>query len=192
MKKFLLSLVVALSLTACASCAKKQQVSTNEPVPSCDGGSCPMPAPKVTPPAPQPPTNVPDVIAKDNWQFTLTGPGWAPVTSPDPQIQVVMKNQDQKLMVFLVKEESHDAFPVYVLNTLRAIRSSGVDITSAKQVVLNGDPYVLVQATTDGNALYAWITAKGGFGYAFSCGGPVNVDAGIAPCDAIAQTLQIK
>jgi len=189
---FLFALLV-VGATACASCAKKDQVVENNTptttnVCTGDGGSCPVPSPKDA----DAPANVPDTISQENWQFTLTGPGWAPMSANSPDIKVAMKNDDLEMLVFLVKEPTNATYAEYVLGTIRAIRSQHVNITSASQVVVNGNKFVLVTVKGGSQSLYAWITTKDGFGYAFTCGGTTNVDAGAAPCEAIASTLQIK
>lgn len=190
MKKFTLLAFLALTVSACSACAKKDQTPVLEQPPVCSSSGCPVPQPTTPPP---PPADQPDVMSKDNWQFSVTGPGWTPVTPPEPVVQVILKNDAQHLMVFLVKEATDYNLSVYTLGTIRAMRTSGgITVESAKVVTINGNQFALVTAKNDDNTIYTWLTVKDKFGYAFSCGGPTNVDAGINPCQAIADTLQIK
>lgn len=188
MKKFILLTALALTVSACSSCAKKDQTPVVVDPPPCASGSCSIPQPPVPPPV-----DNSDVMAKDNWQFTVTGPGWTSVAPPDPVVQILLKNDAQHLMVFLVKEATQYNLSAYTLGTIRAMRASnGVTIQSAKVVTINDNQFALVTAKNDSNTVFVWLGVKDKFGYTFSCGGPTNVDAGIDPCQKIADTLQIK
>jgi len=197
MKSRLIALfsVFVIGVAACGACTKKPQAQPTEPDKNaCTDGGCPLPAPapSVTASAPTPPTNVPDVIAEDNWQFTLTGPGWVPVTPPVSTIKVAMKNEDQQMMVILVKEQTSSTYAAYVVEALRDLRGAHLDIVSANQVTLNGNNFVVITAKGGNKTIYSWVTTKDGYGYVFSCGGITNVDAGSGPCEDIAATLQIR
>lgn len=184
MKKLLISVALAASLLSCAK--KEQNVATPPPAGSiaCIGSSC-----SVKPPVP--PTS--DIIAADNWQFTLVGDGWVSIPPPDDTIKVVFTNSALSTVVFFVKDPTKQPSSEYIINALRSFKAAGTTIQSAKQLTLNGNNFIMVVAQGESRRLWTWITVQKGNGYIFSCASNDDTDTTATQrCQDIADSLQIK
>lgn len=183
-KLLFVAVLGSVFVATCATDAPKTPV-VGEQV-ACDG-SCPLPGGTVKVEE--------QVMAQENWSFTLPDSGWIAKEPPIPEIKVAMSNDNQEMMIFFVKDEAHDTFPEYVVGTIRAFAEGGALVNSIKQVKIGQDKFILAQLSEDGEVIWAWITAKDGYGYVLTCGGVINVGAGASQhdlCQSVANSLQIK
>lgn len=184
--------VLAISAVFVSPCVSRHPVApTTAPQEhtECDS-SCPLPAGV---PA-QPQTKL---VSQENWQFTLPGVDWASKESPAPDIKVALMgaSPEHSVLILFVKEGTDGTFADYVIGTIRSFAMLEFKINSVKQVVINDQKFVLVQVSKDGTVIWSWLSLKGQFGYAFTCGADVNVDAGSMQhdlCTSIAETVQIQ
>lgn len=181
MRKILPFLTIVLALITCGVACHKHTKN----VPSCDGGPCALP--EAAP--------VRDVLAQDNWKFSVSGEGWISMKPPIPQIRLASRNPAKNCMLLLIKEPTSQTFQEYVIENVRNLAAAGNEVRSIKQVVINGNKFVDVQLTDNRSTIWLWITVKDGYGYGFSCGGPNVSDAGTPSsdfCQDVANTLEIK
>lgn len=180
---FLVLPLLVLGLVSCSSCAKKDTTP-----PPCDGGTCTLPT--STPSVPAPPPD--QVLSEDDWSVSVPV-GWEKLTPPttDPEVKVFYGNKEKQNLVIFVKEAFPGTSAEYVLEGLRGLKDSGSKLNGARQVDLNGNKFVLVDSSRDNVRMFMWITAKNGFGYALSCGGPADQPQEDI-CTKIASTVTIK
>lgn len=172
-----------------ATCATHDTAVPSDATVDCDS-SCPLPG---SAPAPKVETQT---ITQENWSFVLTGTGWKNRETPVEGIKVAMANDVEEMMVLFVKEDiGTDSYPEYVFGTVKAFAEGGALVHEIKQVTINDRKLVQIELTKDGEVIWAWVTATGGWGYGLTCGGVINVDAGKAQydlCQSVAASLQIK
>lgn len=190
LKKVLITLGVALviSVAFCSPCVSQKPTTPQEHL-DCDG-SCPMPAG-----APVQPTT--KLVTQENWQFTLPGVNWIERESPAPDIKVAIMGTDplHSALILFIKEETDGTFADYVIGTIRSFAMLEFKINSVKQVVVNDQKFVLVQVSKGNKVIWSWLSVKDKFGYAFTCGAEINVDAGSMQhdlCASIAETVIIQ
>jgi hypothetical protein len=184
MKKmmFLATLLIA-GVLSCATGSKKPQEQTKN-VP-CTDASCSIHLDAGAPTS--------DVIAEENWQFTLTGDGWASVASPDDTVKVVFVNQALSSVVFFAKDPTQQTSAEYIINALRSFKAAGTTIQSADQVSINNNKFILVTAQGTDRQIWSWITVKNNFGYILTCAAEDDAEAANQQrCQDIANTLQIQ
>ena len=131
----------------------------------------------------------------ENVQLSLPGDGWAMAQIPVEEVRLAIKNDSQNCSALLIKEGTTVSYGQYVIAVVRSFVAEGDQVSSAKQVVVNGNKFVLIQANRDHLTVWTWVTVKDGFGYGFSCGGEVMADAGSSLhdlCQDVANTLEIK
>lgn len=194
MKKLLLILPIVLpalilGLMSCTSSSPSKDVT-----PPCDASTCATPSAAPTASDSAPAVSTDQVLSEQDWSLSVPQ-GWAKMSAPidDANIKVFMGNQDKKNLVIFVKEAFLGSSAEYALEGLRGLKDGGNKISTARQVDLNGNKFVLLDSSRDNLRMWMWVTAKNGFGYAFSCGGPVD-DTGDQEntCTQIANTLTIK
>jgi hypothetical protein len=192
MKKIFYTLpLVILGLISCSPKAP-------DPPPPCDGSTCPDPTATVSPTATTTSTGLPtvpstQVLAAENWEVAVPAT-WSKLTLPEPiaEIKVYYGHAETRNLVIFLKEPFAGLAGEYVLQNLRGLKDSGARISSAKQVDVNGNKFVLVDVDRDGIHLYMWITAKNGFGYVLSCGGSATTEGKEELCQVIANSLKIN
>jgi hypothetical protein len=127
----------------------------------------------------------------DNAEFTFPDNGWTAIANPPPHSQAFM-NQDRKNMVIAVSEDFPGTYEEYVLMALRGVKSAGATISSAKQVDINGNKFVLVESSRSGITVWMWVTLVSGHGYGLSCGGATSDTTQQPLCSGIAGTFKIN
>jgi len=177
----LLAVILAVCLPVC------NQPSTVAPVDAgdCDAGSCALPIPL----APR------TEYSQENWRFTVPGEGWISGKPRIDELKLMAMNENNGAIVILLKESTTDTFAQYVVGTIRDYSVDGNVISSAKQVVINGNKYVEAQVNTENTIVWSWITVKDGFGYSLGCGGGVNPDGGSSLydlCQDFAHTIELQ
>lgn len=182
MKKLFAFLLVAAGLVSCSSCVKKDQSVVDASVPTSPVDAAPPPAPSKF--------NV------DNLEITMPNPGWAPVYMDPHTFKVTgmmpLKNETLQNACILAKEESPATYDEYIIANVRAVKDAGANVRSTKQVEENGHKFVLIESAKDNLHVWTWVTLEKGFGYNFSCGGPVVKIDQQALCSEIANTLKIN
>jgi hypothetical protein len=186
-KRILVLLVVAFGLAVVRNPINQDSLSMEE-VASC-GDNC----------------NIPDAVhmnpihieevRDENWQFDLHGDGWKHQDPTLPEIKVALVNSQKDYIVFMVKEETEEAFISYVVNNIRGFAMGGAFAKSIKQLTINGNKFVRIQFDKSGEIIWMWATVKNKFGYSFACGYRANADAGneqLDFCNEMAESLQIK
>jgi hypothetical protein len=194
MKKILFTLpLVLLGLISCSPKAP-------DPPPPCDGSTCPDPTATVAPTATTTPTatGLPttpttQVLADENWEFAIPAT-WVKIARPEPipEVKSYYGHAETRNLIIFIKEPFAGLAGEYALQSLRGLKDSGARLASAKQVDINGNKFVLIDADRDGIQLYIWITAKNGFGYVLSCGGPATAESKEELCQSIANSLKIN
>lgn len=189
-KLFILATMLMMCIIACSACSKKSL--PQEPVSECDGGSCPLTNPNIT------------VVSEENWTFSLNGSGWVKKDSPSESIKEVLENQSKDTKVLFVKDFAKDNakndFVVYVLGSLRALVSAGLQVKQAVPITINGLPFLQARLVRPGTniVIWAWLTLKDTYGYGLLCGGEVEsatdggLDLSVKTCFEIINTLHIN
>jgi hypothetical protein len=174
-------LVVSLlagGIVSCSSCSgNTPAVSNPDPTPSVSA---------------IPPTPIPldTLVKKDNYEFTLPGNSWNQVeTCKNAGCPVAYMNKDNNAVVAFMSENTSDTLDKYVLSAIRGMKDAGANISSTKQIDLNGHKFVLVESSKNNVKVWMWITLLNGQGYGLSCGAPDDVHD---LCFAIANTLKIN
>jgi hypothetical protein len=194
-KRFLIAVGVSLAITVAfiSPCTTQTPTvstpSVAEHHTDCNDGSCPLPAGLAVPAT--------KLVVQENWEFTLPGADWIEREPPAPDIKVAIIGSvpEHAVLVLFIKEEIDRTFTDYVIGTVRSFAEMEFKINSIKQVVINDRKFVLVQATNQDKVIWSWLSVKDKFGYAFSCGAEINVDAGTLQsnlCNSIAQTVKIQ
>lgn len=190
---FIAVVVLLFGVVFVSPCIHSQpQAPTTGQVHDCDADSCALPA-GAAPAAPAAP--VTKLIKEDNWQFTLPGDDWDRRDLPDDTIKVALLGHDDALLILFIKEEGSDSFQEYVMGSIRAFAEMEFQIDSIKQVVVNGNKFILVQVNKGDKVIWNWITFKDGIGYNLACGAAMTPDAGASlheACVSISETLQIQ
>lgn len=183
MKRFILFSLFSITLMACSTFNSCKKDETNSQ-PVCDGSSCELPAPK-----PQD-----QKLSGTGWSMTVPV-GWASETLSAEEaahVEFVMSNKEKHAVILLVREAFPGTSDAFALTYLREIRDGNINVTSTKQVLLNGEKFVLVTANNNNNTIWTWLAVKNGFGYTFSCGGGSNEPWHAADCIAIASTIVLQ
>lgn len=155
----------------------------------CSDASCPLPNVLTVAPV------VITEVSQENWQFDLSGEGWESFEPSNLAEKVIRRNAAQECMVILIKEPTDISFGQYVIESMRGFREGGATITALKQVVLNDQKFVLMEASLGSDVLMAWSSLKDGFGYTLCCFYAPNADTGNDQhdlCVEIAESLEIK
>jgi hypothetical protein len=185
MKRLVSAVILSLGLSACSTAHSVEQADASP----CTETSCR--APKLAASN----DSIMDTIGKENCQFSLPGSGWKAAKYPNDTIKVMMVNESLDTILFLAKEETKESFADYIINTLRTFHAAGATVVSAKQVILNGAPFILVNAIENDRRILSWITVQKGFGYVFTCAVQSEEDGSNTDfdrCVAVANTLSIK
>jgi hypothetical protein len=175
-KNLIVITAISLGIISCSACAKQDQT----PIP------VPAPVPTVVVP---PVTTV--VIRNDNLEATLPNDGWKVLDVPEGSFIKAFINPTLKNLVLLSKQADASTYDQFVLGAIRGVKDSGGTLASAKQVTLNGHKFVVLDVTKNNVQFFMWVTLDNGFGYGFSCGGPVE----LAPhdlCFGVANTVKIN
>jgi hypothetical protein len=168
---------LALGIVSCSACAKQEQTPVEVPAP----------APTVV--VPPPVTTV--VIRNDNLEATLPNDGWKVMEVPEGAPIKAFMNPTLKNLVLLSKQADASTYEQFVLGALRGVKDSGGVVASAKQVILNGHKFVVIDATKNNVQFFMWVSLENGFGYDVSCGGPVELTPHDL-CFSIANTVKIN
>lgn len=182
LQRITFALVLALSLGACTSCAKKNPDPTT-PAPA------PTPSATITPEPPKPVVTT-VTVKQDGLELTLPSADWVALQGPPPHAQAYI-NAAKKNGVVIVAEDYTGSFESYVLYALRGIKDAGGLIASAKQVQVNGQNFVLVESTKNGMRVWLWVGLVNAHGYGVSCGGPDSDPTQKDLCNGIASTIKI-
>lgn len=185
MKKILPIMLMAVTVACSASTKKIQATNDLDAGVSCVESSCPMPGPDAA--------KITDLVAEDNWQFILPGPGWKPVAGTDDTIKVAFENDQLDTKLVLVKEPTTQTKQEYIVNILRSIHSNGTSLKNTVVVNINGNEFINTTVFDDTHTGWFWFTLKDGNGYVFACA----VDKGLTEaddttCTSIANTLKIQ
>jgi len=171
---------LSLGIISCSACAKQEQTPVEVPVP----------VPTVVVPPVPPVTTV--KITNANLEATLPNDGWKVLEVPEDAPIRAFINPKLKNLVLLSKQaDASSTYEQFVLGALRGLKDSGAVVASAKQVELNGHKFIVIDAAKNNVQVFMWVTLESGFGYGFSCGGPVE----LAPhdlCFSIANTVKIN
>lgn len=186
MKKLLLAILLSLVLISCGTTEQVEQADATAPSP-CTEISCPMP--KLA----EANDEVVDVIAQDNWQFSLTGSGWKSNEYRSNNIKIMMVNQDLKTIVFLSKEITKQFSPDYIVSVIRTFKAASAIVSSVKQITINNNSFIKIDAVGNGRHIIALVVAKNGFGYVFVCATEDEDDiATTGLCNNVNNTLFIQ
>lgn len=135
-------------------------------------------------------------LFQDNWEFSVPGNEWSVEDISDPDTKVVVRNLNSESVIVLIKEQTANTYPGYIISTIQSFSDRDAEILSMEQVTVNGTKSIKVHMVNkDKEAVWSWITFKDGFGYTFSCGGEVSLagrNARSDYCQSIADTLHIK
>lgn len=156
---------------------------------ACSDASCPLPVTLTVDPV------VITEVGQENWQFDLPGEGWESLEPSNLVEKVIRRNTAQECMIILIKEPTDISFGQYIIESMRGFREGGATIIGLKQVVLNEQKFVLMEASLGSDVLMAWSSLKDGFGYTLCCFYSPNADTGSAQhdlCTEIAESLEIK
>ena len=186
MKKFLVIALMSLGLLSCSSCAKKNPpTEVNHPAP----------APTVSATVTQPPPAPVDprvTVSADHWSVTLPDNSWTRI-NPDEtgDDTAVLVNSSLMNMIIVEQKDFPGTLDVFALVNIRALRNSGAQLVSAKQVEIDGHKFVLVEASKGNNKAWMWMAVEGGHGFGLTCGGPAEANHEQL-CAGIAATLKLK
>jgi hypothetical protein len=177
MNRLWLGAILAISLGACTP--NKKAPVPPEPT-TCSPTSCP----------------IKDVIQEEDWQFTLTGNGWAPIKAPAGAVKVAFINSDLNMIVFFLKEEA-PTFPQYIVNYSRTLHLANAMLDSSHPVIINDSIFMLLIAHGATRNFWTWINVHKGAGYVFSCAidDDVETDGGATSfnrCREIAETVKFQ
>lgn len=196
MKKFaVLFMLLTTGILSCSSCTKKEVVTDPElPEQTCDEDNCAESsekedASKEDSSIPVTPEQKPQVFSGDTWELTLPV-GWKKTEQVSEDTILTATLKDEHLIFFLLKEEYKGPYENYIISAIRGIKNAKLEIKSLKQVEINGTKFVLLETYKDDFNLLIWITAKNGFGYGLSCGGPTSPK--FDECTQIASSFKIK
>jgi hypothetical protein len=180
LSKICLSFLVVVCVIACNK-------HTTAPIEKdCDAGVCALP---------HLPTGIRKTVSQDNWKFSLIGSDWDTTESPLLNTKVVSKNEIKNCLVSFVKEPTTDTYSQYIIATIRAFAAQYNHINEVSQVVINSNNFIEVQINNDTTVVWSWISVKEGYGYRFTCGSDIDVDAGNLVhnlCQKIANSIEIK
>lgn len=125
--------------------------------------------------------NIPQqtMITQENWTVTLVGDDWELNEPSIPEIKLSAFSAETNTLVLLIKEPTELTLPGYAISTIRVFLSDGATLQSAKQVLIGGQKFILVNMTRSFEIVWAWITVKDGIGYGLTCGSDLSeLDAG--------------
>jgi hypothetical protein len=176
--------VLAIGLISCTSCTKKNVT----PAPTSTV-VVPTPVPTVT----APPVSKDEVLSGEGYQLTVPA-GWEKyIADPaTPGIELTYINDQKHNLVVLLKEPFAGSSNEYVIEAIRGLKTTGAHLTSSTQVVLNGNKFVLIDATNEGARMWLWVTTHNGFGFALSCGGEETNPDNEKICTDIAATFVLN
>jgi hypothetical protein len=191
--KFIFTTVIIMSvLLSCSSCTKKDQ--TNPTVitvaPPCSGSSCAVDA-GISPPE----TSIDQknkMLSGDGWEIIIPY-GWQLQNSEEKEIMVLATNSDKQNLIIFIKEPFEGTYESYALAGIRGIKAAGGTLISAKQVILNGQEFVLIESIKKSIVVWAWITVHKGSGYVLTCGGDdKDLLFQKEACGTVSSSLNIK
>ena len=137
-----------------------------------------------------------DILAQENWQFSVPGEGWVAMDPPAPETKVVTRNESKNCLIIFLKEGGQAKYADYVVGSIRGFVENGSTIVEIDQVEIHGNKYGKVHLVKASLNIWAWLTTKDGFGYGFTCGGevdPTTKDNSLADlCQNVANTVEIK
>jgi len=132
------------------------------------------------------------IVTGSNWQFILPGSGWVLVDrSVDNEGFKAIYQNSGTLVIFSKSEAESVEYSHYVVEAMKAIQSVGSEIKSAKNLKINGQPFVRVEALAGLTTVWIWISLKDNVGYFLHCGGP-DSPSQTALCIEIADTIKIN
>lgn len=174
----------AMGLVSCSSCTKKDQVTPSV----CDGAGCPIPSSSSS----SVPTPATQTINGSDFEFTIPL-GWDKMeTNKGSPVELSYFNSDKKNLILVIKEVWPGTLDSYTIETLRALKDTGANVGSIKQVTLNGQMYRLFEADKSGTKIWVWATYRNNTGYAFSCGGPTTDPWQQSFCESVANSFRLK
>lgn len=193
-KKLIFStLFVWVGIICFASCASK----VNSPVPevTCnDGSTCPIPTVRIEP---QPRLRMippPVTISDDNWEFVLPSEGWLPVVQAPASISRALVNKDKQNLIVFVKEPFKGNMMEYSIISLRDIKDAGAQLIAFKNVEINKQKFFMLEtiSASGHSKIWMWLTFDKGFGYMFSCGGPLaDAERQTSLCEEIINSFKL-
>jgi hypothetical protein len=176
-------------LAACASQPKPQVVATPAEAPVA-------PTVAVAPVVPAVHANSSFVVSGTNWSFTMPNDNWVK-TDPVGKDYVLayLRDREDKKSVMFVSGPFTGPIETFPMAYLAGIEEHGGKIISTKEVLVNGNTYFYIAATSaDISAhvdIFTWLVVKNAVGYGFICGGH-QADDLQSTCDNIVSTLQLK
>jgi hypothetical protein len=179
MKKILISVMMCLSLSACAGHNAESPVVTP-----------PVWDPQVAPN--NSPVSANQVITGDNWSVTIPG-NWQKVPSDDePAIKLSYGNPDTKTLVILDVEPFQGKIEDFAQATGASIIQQGGSLLGSNKVNINNQDYYLLVGVKSSATLWGWVTIKNGTAYGLICGGPAGSAVSEESCNFIANSFKIQ
>lgn len=131
------------------------------------------------------------LVAQDNWQLVLSGTDWIEIPSLTPEIKAVFKRKGSDAAIVMLTKEAVDlSFTDYIIHAVHSFVGFEFVPHAIKQIVINDQRFILIQAIKEDQVIMDWITVKDNFGYSLAC----IIDASSSQrvlCETIAQTIKI-
>ena len=189
---FILTFLMTLSgLLSCNSCVKKNTTVGTEQV-STDSGSSNETSDAFIDSETSINLPVDKTVSGDTWELVVPL-GWEPKDSGNPKVPLTIYNESNKWSIMFLKEQYPGLKDQYVIEQIRGLRGAGGKLVTASEVELNGNKFTLLEAKKDTTAVWAWVTVKDGWGYAFTCGGDYSSSPSVRDaCFKISSSLKIR
>jgi hypothetical protein len=179
--KNIFALFMLVGLTAC-----NQDSITHE----CDADVYQLPDATISTVVPK----ATKIVTGLNWRFVLPGSGWSTSNAVLSDIQSpynIIYQNNETLVSFIKNEASNDEYSYYIVETMKAVQSRGMEIKSAKNLRINDQPFVRLETVSGKITAWMWLSLKDNFGYWMTCGGP-DSPSQTALCIEIADTIKIN
>jgi hypothetical protein len=184
---------ISISCILFAHCG---QLSVPEQDASCTDASCSMAV--EVPPAP-----LETIVARDNWEFILSGSGWnkMAVSGDNKSLQDAYIMGDREAIVLLLKIElDGGTLPQLVVSTVKEMVMGQAHLDSLEQETINQVKFIKITThihnDTENVTIFTWVGVKDNFGYIMHCAGKNVSDAGRPAifdlCESIGNTIQIN
>lgn len=130
-----------------------------------------------------------NIVAQEDWQFTLLGSDWKSIPIIEKGIKVLFHNKTKNISVIMLKEPSKLSLADYVGAALKSFIQPNMSIISNELTMIEKQLYQQVEIANGEQRIQIWLTRHDDFGYAFICGGSADQEKF---CAEMVETLIIK
>ena len=125
------------------------------------------------------------ILLPDKWEVLVP-------TRDTIQFMAINNSSNHRLMIY--KEAFHATYDAYIIYNIRALKQSGIHVSSINEIIVNGSKFAFIKAFQDEKNIWIWLSFRNEFGWGFYCRGDME-DASsnlLNDCEVVFNSFTLK